>query len=155
MTRVAVEPASHVVRIDLLAPHEPGARLAENPQLLRRRSLRRDRGIELVRVLLARRDDAGERIARPVGAVAVWLVQPQPQFGRATRGDCDAVPERPFVPTPSGLTVAAPETTWSLIPSFGYGVVAAAPNTRGAFDSFSQRSGSGNEPSGPGAPSSL
>ena len=54
------------------------------------------------------------------------------------------------MPTPSGLTVAAPETTWSLIPSFGYGVVAAAPNTRGAFDSFSQRSALGNDAVGAG-----
>ena len=35
------------------------------------------------------------------------------------------------MPKPSGLTVAAPETTWSLIPSFGYGVVASEPKTRG------------------------
>ena len=31
------------------------------------------------------------------------------------------------MPKPSGLTVAAPETTWSLIPSFGYGVVGVRP----------------------------
>jgi hypothetical protein len=59
------------------------------------------------------------------------------------------------VPTPSGLTVAAPETTWSLMPSFGYDVVAAEPKRRGAFVSFSQKSVSGSEPSGPGAASSL
>ncbi len=59
------------------------------------------------------------------------------------------------MPNPSGLTVAAPETTWSLMPSFGNGVVASAPKTRGAFDSFSQNSASGSVPSGPGAASSL
>ena len=58
------------------------------------------------------------------------------------------------MPTPSGLTVSAPETTWSLIPSFGYGVVASDPKTRGAFVSFSQKSASGCAPSGPGAASS-
>ena len=58
------------------------------------------------------------------------------------------------MPKPSGLTVAAPETTWSLMPSFGYGVVASEPKTRGAFVSFSQKSASGAAPSGPGAPSS-
>ena len=30
-----------------------------------------------------------------------------------------------LVPSPAGLTVAAPETTWSLIPSFGYAVTGA------------------------------
>ena len=47
------------------------------------------------------------------------------------------------MPTPSGLTVSAPRTTWSLIPSFGYGVVGADPKTSGAFVSFSQKSSSG------------
>jgi hypothetical protein len=51
------------------------------------------------------------------------------------------------------LTVAAPETTWSLIPSFGYGVVASEPKRRGAFVSFSQNSASGAAPSRPGAAS--
>ena len=37
-----------------------------------------------------------------------------------------------FVPTPSGLTVAAPPMTWSLIPSFGYGVIDGTPSIRGA-----------------------
>ena len=54
------------------------------------------------------------------------------------------------MPNPSGLTVAAPETTWSLMPSFGYGVVASDPKMRGAFVSFSQKSASGSAPSGAG-----
>jgi hypothetical protein len=58
------------------------------------------------------------------------------------------------VPEPSGFTVAAPETTWSLIPSFGYGVDAAEPKTRGALDSFSQNNASGCATSGAGAASS-
>ena len=32
-----------------------------------------------------------------------------------------------FVPVRLELTVAAPLTTWSLMPSFGYGVVAGSP----------------------------
>jgi hypothetical protein len=55
-----------------------------------------------------------------------------------------------FVPVPSGLTVADPEITWSLIPSFGQRVVASDPKIRGAFVSFSQNSRSGGRPSGPG-----
>ena len=54
-----------------------------------------------------------------------------------------------FVPLSAGLTVAAPATTWSLIPSFGHGVVGSDPKTRGAFVSFSQNSSSGGRPSGP------
>ena len=40
------------------------------------------------------------------------------------------------------------------MPSFGYGVVAGAPKTRGRLVSFSQKSDSGARPSGPGAASS-
>ena len=58
------------------------------------------------------------------------------------------------MPKPSGLTVAAPETTWSLIPSFGYGVMASTPKTRAVFVSFSQNRASGAPSSGPGAASS-
>ena len=47
------------------------------------------------------------------------------------------------MPVWSGLTVGAPLTTWSQIPSFGYGVAGSCPKTRAAFVSFSQKSGSG------------
>jgi len=48
------------------------------------------------------------------------------------------------------LTVAAPLTTWSLMPSFGYGVSGAAPNSRSSLVSFSQNTAVGSVPSGPG-----
>src|SRR5260370_38207728 len=54
-----------------------------------------------------------------------------------------------LVPRRSGLTVAAPLITWSLMPSFGYGVTGAAPNSRAVLVSFSQNSGVGRGPSGP------
>src|SRR5256885_17174316 len=38
-----------------------------------------------------------------------------------------------FVPVLLGFTVGAPCTTWSLMPSFGYGVLAADPKKRGKF----------------------
>ena len=57
-----------------------------------------------------------------------------------------------LVPLRSGLTVAAPWITWSLMPSFGYGVTGAAPNRRWVFVSFSQNRAAGAAPSGP-APS--
>ena len=40
--------------------------------------------------------------------------------------------------------------TWSLMPSFGYGVAGAAPYSRATFVSFSQNSTVGGVPSGPG-----
>ena len=58
---VAVEPAAHVVRVHLLAPDEPGARLAQDPHRLGRRAGRRERGVELVGVGLAGGDDLVER----------------------------------------------------------------------------------------------
>ena len=58
------------------------------------------------------------------------------------------------MPVRSGLTVAAPLTTWSLMPSFGYGVSGAAPNSRWSLVSFSQNTAVGSVPSGPGPASS-
>ncbi len=55
-----------------------------------------------------------------------------------------------LVPVRAGLTVGAPPTTWSLMPSFGYGVSGAAPYSRATFVSFSQNSAVGCVPSGPG-----
>ena len=55
-----------------------------------------------------------------------------------------------LVPVPSGLTVGDPLITWSLMPSFGYGVTGAAPYSRARFVSFSQNSAVGGVPSGPG-----
>ena len=46
--------------------------------------------------------------------------------------------------------MGAPPITWSLMPSFGYGVSGAAPNSRARFVSFSQNSTVGSVPSGPG-----
>ena len=54
------------------------------------------------------------------------------------------------MPWRSGLTVAAPLTTWSLMPSLGYGVTGAAPNSRCSLVSFSQNTAAGSVPSGPG-----
>ena len=59
-----------------------------------------------------------------------------------------------LVPRPSGLTVSAPETTWSLMPSFGYGVSGGAPYRRAVFVSLSQKTARGGTPSGPAAASS-
>ena len=54
-----------------------------------------------------------------------------------------------LVPVRSGFTVSAPLTTWSLMPSFGYGVSGAAPNSFWSLVSFSQNSAIGIVPSGP------
>ncbi len=64
---VAVEPAADVVRVHLLAPDEPGARLAQDPHRLGVGAVRRERLVELVGVGLAGRDDLVEGGARPRG----------------------------------------------------------------------------------------
>ena len=84
---VAVEPAAHVVRVHLLAPDEPGARLAQDPHLLGGGAGRRERRVELVGVGLARGDDLVERGAGPVGSSAASLVA-----GRCSRSRSSALP---------------------------------------------------------------
>ena len=94
LARVAVEPASDVVGVDLLAPHQPGAGLAEHPHLLGCRSLRRQVGVELVGVGLTSRDDRVEGLCGPAGPGGrrrVRPVQPQAQLGGASGGDRDPV----------------------------------------------------------------
>ena len=54
-----------------------------------------------------------------------------------------------LVPLRSGLTVAAPWITWSLMPSLGYGVIGSAPYRRFRLVSFSQNNAAGAAPSGP------
>ena len=52
-----------------------------------------------------------------------------------------------LVPVCCGFTVGAPPTTWSLMPSFGYGVTEGQPKSRWLLVSFSQNSGLGAVPS--------
>ncbi len=53
LARISVQPPAHVVRVDLLAPDEAGARLAQDLHLLRRGAVRRERAVELVGVRFA------------------------------------------------------------------------------------------------------
>ena len=99
LARITVEPAAHVVRVDLLAPDETGAGLAQDLHLLRRRPGGRERAVELVGVGLACGDRRVERTARPVACRRLRVgrpVQPQPQLGRAAgrhaSGDSGAPP---------------------------------------------------------------
>ena len=73
-------------------------------------------------------------------------ISADPPAGTATSYQAAA-----FVPVRSGLTVAEPLMTWSLMPSFGKGVVAAVPKIRSAFVSFSQNSSSAPAAVGSGA----
>ena len=68
-----------------------------------------------------------------------------PPGSTVTRYQADA-----FEPVCSGLTVAAPLTTWSLMPSLGHGVVGGWPKRRATLVSFSQNRSSGDVPSGAG-----
>ena len=95
---VPVQPAAHVIGVDLLAPDEPGARLAQDLHLLRCCPGRRERAVELVGVRFPRGDRFVERASGPVGLRrcirAVGAVEPQPQLGLAARGHRHAIAKR-------------------------------------------------------------
>src|SRR3954466_4243651 len=88
LARISAEPAANVVRVDLLAPDEPGAGLAQDPHLVRRGARRRERAVELVRVGLPGAHDRVEGVARPVTtsrpARASRPVKSQPHLCPAT-----------------------------------------------------------------------
>ena len=115
----------HVVVVELLAPQHAGERLAHHRRLVRRPVGRGQLGVELVglggagrqtRVELPAERRGRLRAPGPPGAAAAaarpWRRPPPRAWYQKAH----------LVPTRSGLTVAAPWTTWSLIPSFGYGV---------------------------------
>ena len=58
------------------------------------------------------------------------------------------------LPCRAGFTVAVPAMTWSLMPSFGQGVIGSEPNSRGMLVSLSQNSSVGWAPSDAGPASS-
>ena len=151
--RVAVEPALDVVVVELLAPQHPRERLAHHVRLVGRstpaasapRRTRRPRAA-------ARRRP---RRSRPTGDAAL---PPAAAAARSSTVAPAATSTRyrkaAFVPRRSGLTVSAPETTWSLIPSFGNGDAAGEPKSRSSLVSLSQKSSSGALPSGPASATS-
>ena len=68
----------------------------------------------------------GSALAAAAGGLAALTLAALGSFRRRSRisavspgGTSRRYQGEAFVPTPSGLTVAAPPTTWSLIPSFG------------------------------------
>ena len=97
LARVAVEPAAHVVRVHLLAPDEPGARLAQDPHRLRRGAGRRERA-RRTRPRRPRGRATTSSNASPdqsrTSRVAARPVQPQPQLGLAAGRHRHPVAER-------------------------------------------------------------
>ena len=122
---VAFQPPRDVVVVELLAPQHPGERLAKHQCLVGRGGRRRELGVELVRLLATRRDDGCEPVAEQlVGRrrhrlVARLQAKPQRRRWRPRRRRA-RTRTSPSCPTTEGLTVGAPLTTWSLMPSFGY-----------------------------------
>ena len=128
----------HVVLVVLLAPQQPGQRLAHHPRLVGVERRRDDRRVERVGLLPARGDGPlevrPERRVRGAGLGA----QPDLHGGARAGRDLQHVVRR-------GLRAlrrvrGAPETTWSLIASFGYADVFGTPNSRSLLVSFSQNS---------------
>ena len=154
---VAVQPPADVVGVHLLAPDQPGAGLAQHPHPFVVDAGRGDRCVELVGLVAALGHGRVEGRARPgrsrrgrppagaAGAGSRSSPRPAPSGG-TTRP--------PWCPRRSGLTVSAPETTWSLMPSFGYAVSGGPPYRRAVFVSLSQNTARGGTPSGPAAASS-
>ena len=79
--RVAVQPALHVVVVELLAPEHPGRSLAQNGSFLRRDVGRSDGGEILVRFFFALGQDGVETVAQVKGFVR----KAQPELSRPTR----------------------------------------------------------------------
>ncbi len=155
--RVAGQPAGHVVVVELLAPEHPRERLAHDAGLVvgrrwRASSRRRTRRPPAAAAPRPR------RTVRPNAALS-------PEAGPAGRSLSRSSTVAPaatstwyqtdaLVPTPSGFTVASPDTTWSLMPSLGKGSACSAPNRRASLVWFSQNSGVGAVPSGAASASS-
>ena len=120
------------------------------------RPSRRELGVELVGLGPPLGDDLAEQGAERGRPPVPWVPGRALAAAAAAARRCSPAPtvtwyqNAALVPVRSGLTVAAPLTTWSLMPSFGYGVDGAAPNRRWSFVSFSQNTAVGSVPSGPG-----
>ena len=104
LARISVEPAAHVVRVDLLAPDEAGAGLAQYPHLFRRRARRRERAVELVRIRLPSVHDRVEGVAVPVAgarpARGSRAMKSQPHLCPATCRHGEPVVQRRLRPVP-------------------------------------------------------
>ena len=155
--RVAVQPAGNVVVEQLLAPQHARGRLPQHQRLVRAGAGRGQLGVELIRLGLALGHHLVEVLAERGRRLGRGLARPARQAGAgagarrsAPAGTVTWYQNAHLVPLPTGLTVAAPWITWSLMPSLGYGVSASAPYSPARFVSFSQNSSCGPVPSGPG-----
>ena len=97
--RIPVQPAGDVVVEQLLAPQQPGERLAHHQRLVGARAGRGELGVELVRLGLPLRhylaELGTERVVRlPAGRFGGRRPQPQPHLGRLAGLDRQLVPER-------------------------------------------------------------
>ena len=117
----------HAVRVDLLAPDQPAHSTGGGRACARCRGRRRDGRVELVGVRLRACMTSSNAAPGRVGAARVAGAGPGGGVGAASppdrRPDGEVVPPRRLRAPLPGLTVAAPSTTWSLIPSLGYGVI--------------------------------
>ena len=141
--RIAVQPARDVVVVELLAPQHPGEGLPHHQRLVGRGGRRASARRRTRRPRPRRRATTSSK--SDPSAVAG---SPREPAGRsrsrsstvAPAGTVSRYQNAHLVPRRSGLTVGAPDTTWSLMPSFGYGVAARTPYRRSTFVSFSQNS---------------
>ena len=130
LPRVAGQPAGDVVGVVLLGPEHPGEGLAQHPRLLGRGVRRGEGGVEGVRLglPLAEQGVRGRAPPGPASRIAPRRVRGGAARRRVSRrrnstvapGATSAVyHQAALVPRWAGLTVGAPATTWSLMPSLG------------------------------------
>ena len=100
VARVAVEPASNVVGVDLLAPDESRARLSQHLHLLGGRLGRCERGVELVRISLPGRHRSTEGAGGPLlrgllrAGLSFSAVEQESKLGATAGRDGEHVVER-------------------------------------------------------------
>ena len=103
--RIAVQPARHVVVVELLAPQHPGEGLPHHQRLVGRGGRGRQFGVELVGLGPAAGDDRVERRSQSGGRFAPGArgTQPQPQLDGRARRNGHPVPEGALRPAPIGI----------------------------------------------------
>ena len=145
---VLAQPPVHVVLVVLLAPQQPGQRLAHHHRLVAGQRSRDHRRVELVGLVAPRFEHAIEvraerRFPCPASAAAR---RPTPSGAGGCEalspaGDLEHVVGRDLGARPLRVDrVGSPPTTNSSIPSLTYGEALGAPNSRSLLVSFSQNS---------------
>ena len=130
---VAVQPARHVVVVELLAPQHPGEGLAHHDSLVGGGTRGRQLGVELVGLGPAPGDHLVEVRSQRRGRLdhGAGGAQPQPQLDGRARRHGDLVPERAFRPAPVRIDRGRP--AHDMVVDAVLGVRGGGPDTEEAL----------------------